>query len=472
MRRSEPTRFVAFVIGVGACVAAIAAAPAMQRFAAPITIDRSAPFVELNLPAAAYSHSMQPGLRDLRVVDSRDERVPFALLSPPAAPAPSERLRDTVLYPLPARPADGSRWPSPIDITVQGDRIDVHRAAAGTVANSAAGVSPGWLVDLGETKPGEALPQRLRLAWSAPAEFSAGYSLQTSGDLRSWRAAPGGQLMSLHSAAGVLSQSIVPLPPATGRFVRLIWHDPSSAPALTGATGIAPAHDVVAADGAVELTVAATPGKPDAHDDTARRALTFDLGGELPIVDIDLRFTGGSRVAPVRVQTRNRVDAPWRDLATGLFFRLERNGAVTESPAIAASASVRFVRIVADERAAPLVAGETHLVVHARLASLVFANTGQPPLRLLAGSVDADEGALPASTLLPALDAERPRFGRASLGAFSEVPGAARAAERVERIARFRPWLLWAVLLGGVAALSLLVWRLARSGPAGSPPST
>src|SRR5580765_7886401 len=75
------------------------------RFEAPVVVQRSAPFVELVLPAAAYARSRQPGsdgaVRDLRIVDSRDERVPFAWLAPRAGESrASESLRDVVLYPL------------------------------------------------------------------------------------------------------------------------------------------------------------------------------------------------------------------------------------------------------------------------------------------------------------------------------------------------------------------------------------
>jgi hypothetical protein len=47
---------------------------------------------------------------------------------------------------------------------------------------------------------------------------------------------------------------------------------------------------------------------------------------------------------------------------------------------------------------------------------------------------------------------------------------AARAADDAARLARLRPWLLWAVLVVGVAGLGALVWRLARSGPTAPPP--
>jgi len=470
MCRSECVRFIAAALVLGACAQRVDADPAPQRYSAPITVAQEAPFVQLSLPPVAYARAMQVDLRDLRVVDARRERVPFALLAPPAAPAVSEQLREAVLYPLPPRPSHGGSWPSPVDVTVNGDRITVHRSGARLAGPTAfPGVSPGWLVDLGEARPGAALPRRLRLAWSGPAEFSVAYGLETSDDLRSWRAARGGQVMALQSAAGSLTQAFVILPEATGRFLRLVWLDTTSPPLLTGATALAPAPGLVAADTATELIFASSTEPAARVDAASRRALHFDLGGDLPLVDIDLRFSGGTRVVPARIQGRSRADEPWHEVGAGVFYRLERDGTVAESPAIAAPIHTRFIRVVPDERAAVLDGAETQLVVHARLASLVFAMTGQPPFRLLAGSADAAEGALPASTLVPRLEQERQRFGRAELGAFSEEPEVARAAERAERVARLRPWLLWSVLLAGVAGLAVLVWRLARSGAPQAP---
>ncbi len=70
------------------------------------------------------------------------------------------------------------------------------------------------------------------------------------------------------------------------------------------------------------------------------------------------------------------------------------------------------------------------------------------------------------SAVVPQLDNERARFGRATLGSFTADEAAERAAEQASRQARLRPWLLWSVLILGVAGLGALVWRLARTGPA------
>ncbi|CAN5237243.1 hypothetical protein BH11PSE9_BH11PSE9_13050 [soil metagenome] len=127
-------------------------------------------------------------------------------------------------------------------------------------------------------------------------------------------------------------------------------------------------------------------------------------------------------------------------------------------------ATARYLRVIPDERAAMLDPAATKLLVRAALASIVFAAQGQPPFALLAGSANAAPGALPVGTLVPSLDDERARFGQASLGEWAEVKGAADQARAQERQAALRPWLLWAVLLAGVAALGFMVWKLARGG--------
>jgi hypothetical protein len=399
---------------LGATLAA--AEPTLFRYSAPIAIGTAAPFVQLPLTPAVYAHSAQDELRDLRVVDARGARAPFALLAPRSTLHTSEQVREATLYPLPARPSAAGVWSSPVDVVVDGDRISVKRhgpaepALAGRPRESA-----GWLIDSGERHAGEARPQSLRLRWSGPAEFTAAYRLESSDDLRQWRGAGSGQVMALQSQAGALTQPVVSLADGSGRFVRLLWAEPQVAPVLTGATVLVAERHLVAVDSARELAFAASsePAGVRPLDVDARRSLHFDLGGALPLVDVDLAFASGTHVAPLRLQGRVRGDDPWRELGSGVFYRLERGGDVATSPAIALPVTVRFLRLVPDERAAPLAGVEARLVVHAALASLVFAAQGEAPFRLLAGSADAAAGALPVATVVPQLESERPRFAGA-----------------------------------------------------------
>ena len=488
MQRSDPvsrragarrlTRLIAALpLSLAASFAApfaVAADSAPLRFSAPIVIKSTAPFVQLDLTPDVYGHVDRPDLGDLRVVDAHGERAPFAILEPRSTLRASEPLREATLYPLPARPSAAGVWSSPVDVVVDGDRISVSRHGGPPAARSAAmPESGGWLIDLGPARPGDAAPTSLRLRWSGPAEFSATYQLEASDDLRQWREAGAGQLMALQSATGALSQPVVSLPGQPARFLRLVWGDAGGAPIVTGASVLAPERHLVALDTAREITVAAGAEPAGGTTDAAtaadrRRAVHFDLGAVLPIVDVDLRFTAGNHVAPVRLQGRAGVDEPWRELGAGVFYRLQRGASVGEAPAIALQSTLRYLRVIADERAAAVVPAQVRLVVRARLASLVFAAQGEPPFRLLAGSRDAAAGALPAATLVPGLDDERQRFGRAELGAFAVNEAALREAERADRSARLRPWLLWSVLLVGVLGLGALVFRLAKTGAAKS----
>jgi hypothetical protein len=460
-----------WVLGLAALVAgaAVPADEALLRHRAEIVVERPGAFVKLPLPASAYARSARPPLQDLRVVDARGERVPFALLAPrPDEQHTRDQERMATLYPLPPRTSAGMTWPSPVELTVEGDRISVKRRGPAGAPPPAR--SPGWLVDLGERPRDDPRPHALRLQWSGPAEFTAGYVLETSDDLRAWRSRGGGQVMALTGSAGALAQPLVTLPEAGGRFVRLVWVDSAAAaPQLTAASAVSRWPSSVTLDAPTELRAdpstepAGAPANAGEAVD-ARRTPHFDLGAPVPLVELELELAAGTQVVPARVQVRSRSDEAWQTVAAAVFYRFDSGGQARRSPPLALQRTARYVRLIPDERAAPLDAAQTHLRVRAQLISLVFAAQGTAPYALLAGSRQAAAGALPLATLVPGLEEERARFGQATLGAWSEVEPAVRQAEAQERMAALRPWLLWSVLLGGVAGLAFMVWRLARSG--------
>ena len=447
-----------------AAVANSADEPAF-RHAAPITVSTPGAFVQLPLPAAAYGRSASANLADLRIVDARGERVPFAVLAPrQPEPQTTEQQRDATLYPLPAkREADGA-WAVPIEVTIDGGRVSVKRSAGGTTVAPLA-TSAGWLFDLGERQRDDPVPQSLRIAWQGPAEFTAAFRFDSSDDLRQWRAGGSGQLMALASPTGVLTQPTVPLGVKPGRFVRLVWADAATAPQVTSAKVVTAQHGSKVLDAPITLVV--SPGTEPAGkappEEGAQRALHFDLGGTLPITQVDLHWTRGTVVAPVRLQARNDANEPWRELGAAVFYRLERGTDVASSPPLPIAANARYLRVLPDPRAAALDAAQTQLVVQAPLASLVFASQGEPPYTLQAGAKVTTPSALPLATLVPSLERERARFGSATLGQWTEISAVARAEQARQQRAALRPWLLWSVLLAGVAVLGFMVWRLARS---------
>lgn len=436
-----------------------------MRYEAPVTIVQAAPFVELPLPVAVFAYSRQHALADLRLLDARGERVPFALLPPldDQVQAQEER-RAVAMYPWP-QPA-AAKLPTSIELKVDGGRIQLRQRAGGVAPSRSA----GWLFDLGEDEPKRGPPKALRLQWPRGSAFSAEYRIDTSDDLRQWLRQGGGQLAALPADAGApeLTQPLVPLGAATQRFVRLAFGDAASAPPLTAAEVVFETSRTIVRNPPLELTPSAQPAASAtrAGDKSEARALLLDLGGELTLLWLDLEPGAGQRVLPLRVQARLREADPWRDAGQGVIYRIERDGQVQRSPALALHGSGRWLRLLPDERAAALDASAVKPRVAVRRASLVFVAQGTPPYRLQVGSVDAPAGALPVAEVVPRLEDERPRLGRAEAGAFTERTDAAVAAQREALWARWRPLLLWAVLVAGVAALAFMVWRLARTRPA------
>ncbi|NRF66164.1 DUF3999 family protein [Aquincola sp. S2] len=470
---------------IGALAVAARAEEPGLRYSAPVTVSRPGAFVQLPLPPAVYAHSRGGSLVDLRVIDAEGARVPFALLAPRAEQSTAtEEQRPVALYLLP-KVAAGEALPPTLDLRIEDGRLQV-RSRGGELPRPTGGAPAGWLFDLGERTPDAALPRNLRLRWSGPAEFNVAYALDASDDLRQWRPAGGGQLMALtaspaaSSPGASLTQPLVPLPAEAARYVRLRWADPPVAPAITGADALIEQRSSVALDPPTLLRLAPSPEPPArASDPASRRALHVDLGGVLPVQQVDLALPPGTQVIPLRVQQRQRADEPWQALAGGVVYRIERpgstDGASSVSPPLKLHTQARYLRLVPDERAPALDAARTTVLVQVQLASLVFPSQGTPPYRLLAGTVETPPAAtgkrpppsptpeaLPIGTLVPQLEQERARFGRAEVGTFIEVPEAVQRAEAQQVRERWRPRLLWAVLLAGVAALGFMVWRLAK----------
>ncbi|UXH80365.1 DUF3999 domain-containing protein [Roseateles amylovorans] len=444
--------------------AAPASAPAL-RWQAAVTLQQEGSFIALPLPPSAYAHSLSPGLADLRVVDAAGQRVPYAWLpQPEGAPRSEESLRATTAYPLPRRTAPDAALQSPVEVLVQGDRLRVRRLGGGDTLARPDAMSPGWLFDLGERTPGEAAPQRLRLTWSGPSEFAATFDIDASETLRDWRGAGSGQVMALSAPSGALQQRDVLLPADVPRFVRLVWRDTSTAPQLTGGQAVRIQTGLGAQT--VTETLRFTPSpEPAGRWPLVPNSLHFDLGGGLPIHAVDLQLPPATRVVPLRLQGRQRSDEPWRELGSWVAYRLDRpdgQSPTSHSPPMAVPATVRYLRLLPDERTGALDAARTQLVVKAALATLVFASQGQPPFQLQAGADNAANGALPIGMLVPQLDQERDRLGRAQLGEWTEVTAVAEQAAADQRRAAMRVWLLWGVLLAGVIALGAMVWKLAR----------
>jgi len=408
------------------------------------SLDAGAYQVELD--DTVYATTVSPALRDLVVVNGDGRQVPALLQTAPAPPA-RRTTQALAWFPLPATAARAGSDIAAISeldpdgrlrrIQWQPPRMDAPPAAL--------------LVDASAV---EAPLQALVLDWGdTDAAFERTMRVEGSEDLRDWRPLPaGGRLLDLRRGeARLVERRIVLDAPVRVRYLRLTpGAGAGTMPAIVSVTGESSA---VADAPALEWRALEPAGTTDADG-----GFVFQLDARLPVTHVDIGLAGNA-TARWTLSIRERDDAPWRTIASDwLVYRV---GADSRTPPLALDAALRARqwRLVPD---APIAAAAPVLRLGYRPERLVFVAEGAPPFSLRAGSGRAVRVDAPVAPLLADLRARN--GGRwapavATLGARVELAGDAALDDTPPR--DWGTWLLWGVLLLGVAlvggfALSLL----------------
>lgn len=189
----------------------------------------------------------------------------------------------------------------------------------------------------------------------------------------------------------------------------------------------------------------------------------FDTDGAYPVDRLRLSLPQLNTVARATIYSRGNAQAPWRDVADGVLFRLQGKVAEeTNPPLILIADTDREWRIAVDMRNGELGSGQLDVAVGWRPASLTFIARGAAPFTLAVGNAALPSAAVSRGDLL---------IGAASAVASATIGKAlpmaaqdARPAASTEDADAMRRYVLWAALLLAVGTLGLLAWRLLRSG--------
>lgn len=430
-------------------LACAAAASADDAFVAqwPLTLPSSdAGAYRVELDPAVYATTVAPGVRDLVVVNGEGRQVP-ALLQPAPVAAPQRQTHALAWFPLPdsaARAGSDIAAISELDpdgrlrrIQWQPARVDAPPAAL--------------LIDAGDA---DAPLQALVLDWGvADAPFERKMRVEGSDDLRAWHPlAAGGRLLDLRRGeARLVERRIAFDTPSRMRYLRLSpGTGAGTMPAIRSLVG----ESVAAADAPALQWHALAPVTTD------DAGTVYRLDARLPVTHVDLELAGNV-TGRWSLSVRERDDDAWRTVASDwLVYRVGGDGAMRTPPrALDATLRARQWRLVSE---APQTAPAPELRLGYRPEQLVFVAEGEPPFFLRAGSAQASRIDAPVAPLLADL---RTRSGggwqpaTATLGARATLAGD--AALKADRTRDWGTWLLWGVLLLGVAlvggfALSLL----------------
>lgn len=165
-------------------------------------------------------------------------------------------------------------------------------------------------------------------------------------------------------------------------------------------------------------------------------------------------------LVPVRIFGRNAPDQDWAPLGGGVV----RGGGV--EPIRLEGAAFSDYRIEADRRTTGF-AMPPRITLLFEPMQLVVLFSGKPPYTLAAGAADADNRYLAVAEMIPNY---RPgaiaALPVATVRAPAPAPVLALASGDDDRVSQRRA-LLWGLLLLGVTALALMVWKLWRPKAAG-----
>ena len=435
-------RWAAILLAVA--LPAAAQAPSQFRSSAPIEVSGKDALNELELPLEAYRDARKD-LGDVRIYNASGDAVPYAWAGMPPPQLESSPPVELPIFPI--SKLEAGEGPAGTEVTI--------RAADGTLVSVRGKGAPAkgkvqpkaYLVDASQAT------ERLRALvfdWStAPGSGEVvNVAVESSDDLKSWSAVAAGALVRVENAGRILSQPRIEFAPLKAKYFRLTWDAQTFS--LNGVKaeheqrGVAPKRHM--------LSVQGKPGGKEGE-------YMFDLGARVPIESMRLIPGQPNSVISTAIYTRDETEGPWRLMATGSFYRLQRAGTEVQTPAYEVGrrpARYFLVRLAAGSSAG----APPTLEVGWRSASLVFVAQGEGPFHLAFGNPPATSTALALTALVPSTPKQL-TIATAKVGPVRAGPPPTRWEQLVGEM-NHRRIVLWAVLLTGVGALGFMAWRLAK----------
>ena len=417
-----------------------------QQFAWRFAIEapQQTPLQRLALDEALYGSVARADLGDLRVFNADGEVLEHAIV-PPREPAAAAREPVALrLFPLRGEETRAAGGSLRIRLDASGALLDLSRPGAAVQPVSA------YLLDAGTE---HAAIATLRLAWREDApDFVSPVTLESSTDLRAWRTVGTAAVASLTHAGQRLARHEITLDVSPDRYLRLPWPAGGKGVELAGASALLQERAEARTRHWTRIEGAAAADAPHAWE--------FDARGWLPADRLRIAFARPNSMATLRLLSRPAVDAPWRERADALFYRLQVEGTeLTSAEVPVERRRDRYWRIEARE--------DIHKAPALQLGwapdELVFIARGGAPFLLAAGSARIAPAAQPVNRLLADLDDTRREAltGSATLGGRSSLAGPD-ALRPVPPPVPWQRYLLWALLIGGVLVLLAMALRLYR----------
>ena len=439
------TALVVIALGIPsfAC-AATDLAPNDFAFGMPLQLQGDAAVYTLTVPKEVYQHTVRADLGDMRVFNSDGEWVTYSL-STPMAKATRSSLVSVPIFPL---HGDPTRALDRVKITIASEQGAVNLQTA--ARDAAPAQIQAYVIDV--RKLDQPLTA-LELRWAEDAaEFSGQVEIESSDDLGTWLPVASNQpIVNLKFDEQHLLQNRLEFPAVKAKYLRLRWQDRPAPFAIREILAEAAPTHTEPSHVYAEIT-----GQPIA-DQSDTYTFTLDLHAPIDRVNVTLPQT--NTIANITLSSRAQVTLPWHDVVTLRVYGLQNNGIVLHNPAaVIAPTSDRFWRMQA-HTAGGLGKGTPTLQVAWIPQEITFVARGRGPFQLAFGNAGTAGATSPLHSLLS--DPNTPiSVGTAAVGAPHELGGATRL--QLKRELPWKTWALWAALIGAVAVLGTVAYRLSR----------
>lgn len=421
-------------------------------FGVSVTLPEGATIAELPLPDLIYRSAVFPDLRDLRVFDASGKMVIHSLTLP--EPAVKRWESSPPFFPVKGvQAAEGAA----ISISASNKSAAVQVFVSGATM-AAEPRTVAYLVDLRALREMDAQPAvtSVVLGWQGlPEGVPLRMTVEASEDLQKWRPVNHGAVLGrfVHGKE-LLTVNRLELSRVEAQYLKLCWA-PLSALEVTSVT--------------LQLVDGRTPAlvREWEHVDAMAGADAGEyyvtLNGAFPVdrIRFDMR---DSRVVELSVYSRGNEQAPWMRRGGGKAFRITHAGGVVNSEPLSLNRTTdRQWKIVAEAKDAvaglPSLGAEFGWLPH----RLQFLPQGAGPYTVAYGNglaAPADFGVASLKhTVDRALGKEEPTVANAQIVSTQLLGGPSKLAGPG---LNHKAFLLWAVLLAGVALFGAMAVKLYR----------
>jgi hypothetical protein len=411
----------------------------------------------LEIPAELYRTVINHNLADIAVFNAANELVPHTIHSAIKVDERSERKK-VPFFPLHAE-NEGNTDDLAMRLTrsPEGDILQVR-----AIPRRERAALSGYLLDISSlTEP----LSELEFTWQADGQGGIfALRIDSSDDLVHWQTRiPRGVLAELRFQGQVIQQNTIALPKIDAKYLRIVWPATNPKPEFLTVTGLLNSS---VADRDLHWQPALAPNH---WGESEPKEIFYSLETRVTPAAIRITFPEENSFASLALYSRGDERQQWQKRCEKPFYQLRVDELLVEDTLCSfAPAADRLWRLVVEEDGAAFGKGRwPTLAFGFQPRQLTFVGRGQHPFLLAFGSgkpvgelqkyatdvaaVAGRDGGLVDGVLVR----------RAKVGEAVEL-GGEEALQQPAAPLPWRTWLLWLVLILGVAALGSMARSLLK----------